>query len=81
MTKTATAKQIMNNPSQYSARLVHTYRISNCSSGLDMGTYLGRGAKGALDEMAREAGYRDYADCCERIDSDGSQLLVEDLGV
>ena len=39
-----------------------TFRISNQTSGLDLGLYEGRDAADALDEMARDSGYISYAE-------------------
>ena len=39
-----------------------TFRISNQTSGLELGLYEGRDAADALDEMARDAGYTSYAE-------------------
>lgn len=41
------------------------YEISNRSSGQILGTYIGATHWEALDAMARDAGYRDYAQACQ----------------
>lgn len=53
---------------------MNAYTISNKTSGIDLGTYQGATPADALDAMARDAGYADYAAACEVADDDG--LLV-----
>ena len=55
------------------------YKIENRVSGLVLGAYLADSAEGALDAMARDAGYADYAHACEAVDPDPSEFLVEPL--
>jgi hypothetical protein len=38
------------------------FHITNCTSGLDMGTYEADTFRESLDVMAYDAGYSDYAD-------------------
>ena len=52
------------------------YRITNPKSGTDLGPYEGDNAAQALDAMARDAGYADYAAACEVAPFYG-RLLVE----
>lgn len=42
-----------------------TYQIENIHSGAVLGEYEADSAESALDAMARDAGYRDYAACLE----------------
>lgn len=44
-----------------------TYMIENTLSGVIIGEYEAADEDGALDAMARDAGYRDYAACCEGV--------------
>tara|TARA_R110000868_G_C10867151_1_gene761994 strand:+ start:1199 stop:1489 length:291 start_codon:yes stop_codon:yes gene_type:complete len=53
---------------------MNAYTICNQTSGIDLGTYRGATPADALDDMARDAGYADYADACEVAGDDG--LLV-----
>lgn len=53
------------------------YRIINTASGLDLGTYEADSAEKALDAMARDAGYRDYAEACEV--ADGREIVATEV--
>lgn len=46
-------------------RTMHRYQIINTISGVDLGIYAAADADGALDQMARGAGYADFAAACE----------------
>lgn len=42
-----------------------TYQITNTISGVDLGVYSATTVSGALDAMARAAGYIDYRQACD----------------
>lgn len=47
------------------------YRIQS-DAGVDLGTYAGENAQGALDAMAVDAGYRDHRDACDATGMDST---------
>lgn len=57
------------------------YRITNTTSGTDLGVFVAKDQAAALDTMARDAGYRDHAHACEVTGTDGADLLVEAMTV
>lgn len=54
-----------------------TYRITNTTTGQTIGDYEADSPRAALDAMARDAGYRDFADSCLSLGTDGDELRVE----
>lgn len=52
------------------------YSISNQTSGADLGIYEADSPEAALDIMARDAGYKDYADCCSVVGGSADELIV-----
>jgi len=57
--------------------MVNTYRIWNGTSGVDLGLWRGENERGALDEMARAAGYDDYDDACSV--APGDDVMIEEV--
>jgi hypothetical protein len=52
------------------------YRIENTHSGIVLGDYEAESAAEALDAMARDAGYQDYADLEDRVPSEPGAIEV-----
>lgn len=55
------------------------YRIFNTTSGHCLGVYEGEDEKDVLDAMARDAGCRDFEHSCEVTESDGSDVVAEEV--
>jgi hypothetical protein len=55
------------------------YRITNRTSGIDLGTYDADNADDALDAMSRDAGYLDHADACKQTGTTGDDLDVREV--
>lgn len=56
-----------------------TWQITSKTSGADLGTYEAETREGALDAMAREAGYCDHADARKASGDDGAHLVVSEV--
>lgn len=55
------------------------YQISNTISGALMGTFEGETKEAALDAMAREAGYEDYAAAMKVAPAQWGEIIVKEL--
>src|SRR5690606_14698768 len=55
------------------------YQIHNRTSGHILGVWEAESPDTALDAMAREAGYRDYADCQEQVPADDGEIVVTEI--
>lgn len=53
------------------------YRIVNTAYGTDLGVYEAKDEAGALDALARDAGYNDYAHANTVAPSPEGEILVE----
>lgn len=58
---------------------VKEFRIFNVASGHDLGIYEGNTRVEALEAMAKDSGYRDYAHACEVV-PEFADVLVEEIG-
>ena len=55
----------------------HMYEIVNNVSGQSLGAYEAADEQGALDALARDAGYADDADMCRQVPRGKHELRVE----
>lgn len=58
---------------------LRTFSITSRRSGTHLGTFDAEDEHAAKDAMAREAGYRDFADKCRRSGDDGLHLRVVEI--
>lgn len=58
--------------------MMTTYTIENTASGVVLGTYEAESAETALDAMARDAGYADYAACCAEAPAADREIVVSE---
>lgn len=56
-----------------------TWTITSKTSGATLGSYEAATREGALDAMARDAGYKDAADAAETSGDDGAHLIVREV--
>lgn len=56
-----------------------TFRIENTVSGLILGDYFAADEAGALDAMARDAGYADFEASCEVAPVRAGELIVTEV--
>jgi hypothetical protein len=54
----------------------HIFTITNAHTGQDLGGYEADDEAGALDAMAREAGYPDYAAACAAAPVEPGEIVV-----
>ena len=59
------------------SREILSYTISNAVSGHCLGIFDGTSKDDALDALARDAGYADYAEACEAAPDDGELIVTE----
>ena len=57
--------------------MTKSFQIENTRFATILGVYEGADEAEALDAMARDAGYADYADCCAEIAGEGDLLVTE----
>lgn len=58
---------------------MNTYRIVNTVSGLVIGTYTADSKEEALDAMARDASYTDYATLCKVAPAAKGEIVVTEV--
>lgn len=56
------------------------YQIANRKSGVILGVYEGDDPAEALNAMAIESGYEDYADLQSRVSAKSGDIVVEEVG-
>jgi hypothetical protein len=55
------------------------YQITNRISGEILGVYRGISEDDALDAMARDAGYADYAACCAAAPAEEGEIQITEM--
>lgn len=55
------------------------FLITNIQSGIILGEYDALDGVGALDTMARDAGYSDYAEACAVAPAVEDEIIVEEI--
>ena len=56
------------------------YEIFNIISGTSLGEYIAENPSDALDAMARDAGYKNYADACDVAPVLADEITVTKIG-
>ena len=56
--------------------MMRKWRVGNATSGADLGIFEGETEQDALDAMAREAGYADYAESQREAPADPGAIVV-----
>jgi hypothetical protein len=64
----------------FKKRKKNMYKIENTISGVVLGVYWGNTPEEALDALAHEAGYRDYAHMCEVAPARPGEISVKEVG-
>lgn len=57
-------------------KITHVYSIMNTTSGEDLGGYEADDEQGALDAMAQDAGYEDYAHLQREVPARRGEIMV-----
>lgn len=60
-------------------KMTKLFQIENTASGIVLGSYEAETAAAALDLMAQDAGYADYAEACEAAPSTEGEIVVTEI--